>query len=183
MLVALALLVVGVTSFFRLGRDARTLRNTFIVGVTSGTTVTSEKRIELSVGPVSFCAVRAGLSCLPIPTEVRTALRAVRGAEVGIYRLAGGLSEVDSSALLSAADRAMAARGWDRLVEVAKDGEVVAVYVLSARELGSRLRACVAVLHEQQLVIVSGRTDLEPLIELATSRPEWKDQPRRWVHL
>lgn len=173
----LALLFVGITGFFRLGRDARCLRNSLLAGLASHA-VTSEKKLELSAGPISFSALRAGLSLVPLRAEVQTGLQAVHGAEVGIYHLNPGTSELDTAALLSAADRAMTPRGWDRLVKVARNGDLVAVYVWAARNSGTKLRACVAVLHERQLIVASGRTDLAPLMELVANRPEWKE--RSW---
>jgi hypothetical protein len=176
---ALALLVVGVTGFFRLSRDARCLRNS-LTGLTESAQVAWNKKIELSFGPLSFQVLRAGLSFAPLPPEARTALRAVRGAEVGIYKLGAGSDRVDSGALLLAADSAMGSRGWDRIVGVTKEHEFVAVYVPRKPAGGAKLQACVAVLNRDQLVVAAGRSDLEPLMELAMSRTEWK-QPHKWV--
>lgn len=176
---ALALLVVGVTGFFRLSRDARCLRNS-LTKLTESSPAVWNKRIELSVGPLSFQLLRAGLSFAPLPPEARIALRAVRGAEVGIYKAGAGSGAMDSGALLSAADNAMGSRGWDRIVGVAKEHEFVAVYVPRKPAPGAKLQACVAVLNRDQLVVAAGRSDLEPLMELAMSRTEWK-QPHKWV--
>jgi hypothetical protein len=179
LLSALALLVVGVTGYFRLGRDARCLRNSLTRATISAPLVWN-KKIELSVGPLSCLALRAGLSFAPLDPEARTALRAVRGAEVGIYELDGASGRIDPGALLSSADEATSSRGWDRVVGVGQKHELVAVYVPKRPARGAKLQVCVAVLNRDQLVVAAGRSDLDPLMELVTSRTEWK-QSRQWV--
>src|SRR5437016_719880 len=128
LVLALSLLLYGVTSFFRLSRDARCLRNS-LTGATEAQSVSLTKRLELSIGALSFGAFRAGLSLVPLQQEVRAALGAMRGAEVGLYDLGASWTELDRGIILEAADRAMAARGWDRLVGVTKARELVAVYI------------------------------------------------------
>ena len=69
----------------------------------------------------------------------------------------------------------MSRRGWDRLVGVVDSDQTVAVYVpaRSGREL--QLDACILVVNRENLIVVSGRTDLEPLLELLEhqNRPGW----------
>src|SRR5207248_2706887 len=111
--VAFALLIYGVTGYFRLSRDARCLRNS-LIGAQNSQPVGWNKTIELNVGPMSFQLLRAGLSFAPLNSEARTALRAVRGGEVGVYQLARSSGDLDHASLLAAADNGMAARGWER---------------------------------------------------------------------
>lgn len=179
LLSALALVIVGVTSYFRLDRDARCLRNslTQAIGTTPGA---CSKKIELNVGPLTFVALRTGLSFIPLHAEARTALRAVQGAQVGIYKLGADATGFRPATLLQAANEAMAARGWDCVVGVANCDDVVAVFVPKQPGRGGRLRACVAVLNRDHLVVAAGRTDLEPLMELAMNHPEWK-KSRHWM--
>jgi hypothetical protein len=177
MLLALAVVIVGVTGFFRLSRDAQCLRDSLAKSLVfqSGSW---NKKIQLRVGAFTCEAVRLGLSFIHLQPEARTALRAVRGGEVGVYQLGRGSRFANYSAMIEAADEAMARRGWDRLVGVAQEHELVVVYV--PRSVSpSNVRACVAVLNEQLLVVASARSDLEPLMELALSRPEWKN--REWL--
>jgi hypothetical protein len=179
LLSSLALVIVGVTSYFRLDRDARCLRNslTKAIGTAPGAW---NKKIELNVGPLTLVALRTGLSFVPLHPEARTALRAVQGAQVGIYKLGADAAGFSPATLLHTANEAMAARGWDCVVGVANRDDVVAVYVPRQLARGGRLRACVAVLNRDQLVVAAGRTDLDPLIELAMNHPEWK-KSRHWM--
>jgi hypothetical protein len=178
-LCALALVVVAVTGFIRLGGDARCLRNSLTQSTDSGV-VSWQKKLEVSVGPISCQLLRAGLSFAPLPSDARTALRAVRGAEVGIYKLGAGSNWTQSDPLLGAADKAMASRGWDRVVGVAKEHGLVAIYAPRKVAGGTKIQVCVAVLNQDQLVVASGRSDLAPLVELAMSQAEWKN-PHKWV--
>jgi hypothetical protein len=173
MVAVFCLLIMGVTSFFRLSRDARCLR-TSLTSAADAQAVGCSSGLELSVGPITCCLARAGLSLAPLNAEARTALRAVRGAEVGVYQLARGSSELDRSSMVGAADKAMAGRGWDRLAGVVHEDDLVLVYVPRKSATGAKLDACVAVITGRQLIVVEGRTNLEPLLELASHRPEWK---------
>ena len=128
---------------------------------------------------MTFQMLRAGLSFVSLPPEARTALRAVRGAEVGVYHLSEDMSVLDQGALLSAADRAMAGRGWERLVGVCREHEFVAVYLPKEQRASAQVQAYVAVVNRADLVVVAARTALEPLLELAQGVPDWKSETRR----
>lgn len=164
-------LVVGVTGYFRLSRDAQCLRNSLTQGGALQAAAL-KKKIELHVGPFTCYAIRAGLSFAPLEPDVREALRAVQGGEVGVYQVNQGFAPKENSSLLEAADRAMTGRGWDRLVGVARKHELVAIYVPQQQSASANLRTCVAVLNRDDLVIVSARSNLEPLLELASKMGE-----------
>lgn len=185
-ILALGLLVVGVLSFFRLSREARTLRDSLQQVVASSQNAARpwfspwsspswDERIELSVGPLTFGAVRAGLSFVELDPEPRAALQSIRGAEAGIYELRSGVTRPDRGQMLRAADEAMARRGWERLLVVATEGELVTAYVPSDNQPTANLRVCLAVFQGRQLVVVSARGNIESLLELALSRPEWSE--------
>jgi len=176
---AVSLLVIGVTGFVRLGRDARALRNS-LIQTSESFGVGWRKKFEVRVGPISLQVARTGLSLAPLPEEVRTALRSVRGGEVGIYQLVTGSIGHGPRRWLEAADDAMRSRGWYRVVGVAQDDQFVAVYAPVKAAGGTTLQVAVAVLSQEQLVVASGRSDLAPLMELAKGRPEWK-QRSRWI--
>jgi hypothetical protein len=72
----------------------------------------------------------------------------------------------------------MRSRDWDRIVGLCDDGRLVAVYSPATAAADSSLRVTVAVLNRDQLVVASGRSNLEPLLQLAMSRPEWKDRSK-----
>lgn len=172
-----AMVIVGIGSFFRLSKDARLLRDSFIES-TQLAAMPWTRRLEFNVGTVTCHLVRAGLSFAPLNAEAKAAVQALRGAEVGVYRWQAELRNVSPSTALSAADEAMRRRGWDRLVRVVKDGEVVLIYVERSAPDSARLRTCVAVLGRDQLVVVSARSNLEPLMELAFNRPKWAEHLR-----
>ena len=174
-LLAAGLIVYGVTSYFRLSADARSLRNGLAASLESQA-LSFHKTIELNVGPLTLYAVRAGLSLVDLKLEARAGLEAVRATGVGVYKLSARAGRANRTALLKAADEAMDRRGWDRMVGAVHEGSLVAVYVPRTPASGENVEACVAVLNESDLVIVTARTDLEPLMELAVARPEWKER-------
>ena len=151
------------TGYVRLGRDMKNLRNILTQSLATGW----HKEVELNLGACTLEAARVGLSFAPLDPEARQALRAVRGAEVGVYRLSQGRPATDPGAMLTAADGAMKARGWDRLVGVVNPRECVVVYVPRQLRSPRDVTACVVVLEERQLVIVSARGNVEPLWQLA----------------
>jgi hypothetical protein len=164
----LALLVYGITGFFRLGRDARALRNSFLESeaVTPGAW---NKTIELSIGRLTCFAVRTGVSFFPIDPTALTALGVVQGAEVGVYRAPRGTGKTSAASLLANADAAMAKRGWEPLVKVLNRSESVLIYTPQNAQSGSSIRVCLAVLQRDQLVVVSARANAEALMQLAVA--------------
>lgn len=169
-LLLIILLVVGVISTVRLGRDAGALRNS----VMKSAALRFDRKIEVNVGSFTLNLARTVLHFVPLDPNVRPALQAVRGAEVGVYQIEPGQSPLDHASLLSAADEAMARRGWDRVVGVMNPHELVAVYVPRNVRTARDLKACLAVMDRGQLVVASVRSNLEPLLELANHHPEWR---------
>jgi hypothetical protein len=161
----LALLAVSMTGCLKVGSDAAALRNS----LTKSDATEWDKQIEIGVGRLTLFAARAGLSFVELPTEARTVLGAVHGAEVGIYHRQTRPRGLDHSAMLSSADEAMSARGWDRLVTVVNRHELIAVYVPDQVGATREVRVCLAVVKEGELVLASARSDLEPLLSLASS--------------
>jgi hypothetical protein len=166
-----ALLVYSVAGFFRLSRDARHLRDSFL----ESKALKWDERIELSVGPVTTYLVRKGLSFAELDPDAQAALEAIRHAEVGLYRLHSARTGLDCASVLSECDEVMARRDWERLVGVIADGQVVAVYVPKSNFNSRDMKACAAVLHGRDLVIVSARSNLEPLLELALRHADMEE--------
>jgi hypothetical protein len=166
-LVLLALLGAGVASCFRLSSDARALRNELIKS--SG--VEWRQQIALNAGWLLVGTVRAGLSCLRLPPEARVALQSVHAAGVGICELPAGTPPPNRAAMLASADSAMAARGWERVVGVIDDRDLVLVY-LPEKVSVHRLRCCVLVFDGKDLVLVSAQGNLEPLVKYALAQPD-----------
>jgi hypothetical protein len=144
--------------------DAEALRNSVMKSVAAEW----DKQIEIGVGWVTLTVARLGLAFVDLPPEARTALRAVRGAEVGVYHRRGTGARWDAAALLAAADQAMNSRGWDRLVTVLKEHEGVLVYVLGNSQSPRNMKTCVVVLNQHDMVVATARADLQPLMQLAS---------------
>ena len=157
------MLVVGVTSYFRLSSDTKALRN----GLIKSSGVQWRQRIALNVGGLTLGAVRTGMSFAPLDAKARAALEAVRGAEVGIYQLASGAEPPDCATMLAAADTAMIARGWDRVVGVIDGDNLVTVYISEKTTSARRMECCVMVFDGRQMVLVSARSNLETLLHIA----------------
>ena len=154
--------VYGVTSFFRLGSDARALRNSLVKS--SG--ADWDQRIALNVGGMTLGATRTGLSFANLPPEARAALQSVRGVEVGIYQLSSE-EQPDRAAMLNAADKAMTARGWYRVVGVIAEGKLVTVYMPEKETSLRRMKCCVMVSDGENMVIASADANLQPLVNCA----------------
>jgi hypothetical protein len=172
--VVCAWLAFKVVGLFYVSRDARALRE----GAMHSVAGEWNKEIEVSIGSWTVNLARAGLSFVDLPPEARTALKSLRGAEAGIYRLRQGGPAVNHAAMLSDADKAMVGRGWERLVGVLNRTEMVAIYVPSKISSARDVKVCVAVMDKQQLVIASARSNLEPLVELAARQPNWCPKAR-----
>jgi hypothetical protein len=162
----LVLLAAGVASCFRLGPDARAVRNELIK--TSG--VEWQPQIVINAGWLALGAVRAGLSCLRLDPAARAALQSVHAAAVGVYQLPAGTPPPNRAAMLAAADSAMTARGWERLVGVVDHRDLVAVY-LPQKASAHRLKCCVLVFDGKEMVLVSAQGNLMPLVNFALDQP------------
>jgi hypothetical protein len=167
--VALALFSIGLTGCFRVSTDVAVLRDSVL---NSGAGRWDEE-FEIGVGAVTLSLARAGLSFVDLEPEARGALQAVQGAEVAVYRLRDGHKPLSYTAMLSDADKAMAKRGWDRVVGVIHQHELVAVYVPKDTRSTRNVRACLLTLNGHELVVASARSNLEPLIEIARNRMDW----------
>ena len=161
-------IAVEVVSCFHLSSDTKALRNSLIKS--SG--VEWRRRIALNAGGLPLSAVRAGLSFVKLDAGARAALQSVRSAEVGVYQLPSGAKPPDRAAMLAAADAAMAGRGWDRVVGVMDGQDLVAVYLPDEIASARRMKCCVMVFDGREMVVVSARANLEPLIEYALAQPD-----------
>lgn len=160
------LVAVGVASYFYPSSDIRALCN----GLTRCSKAEWDRVIVLNIGGLTTSAVRTGLSFAKLDEDAHAALRAVRAVEVGIYRLKSGSDVPDRTAMLTAADEAMAARGWDRIVSVTEHGDLVAVYTPSSTTSFSKVKCCVMVFHGEELIVASARANLEPLVKFVLAK-------------
>ena len=164
----LVLVSFGSTGCFRVSSDAGALRDSVI----QSTAARWDEQIELGIGPVTLNLARAGLAFVALEPEARTALNAVRSAEVAVYKRRHGRKQLQHSAILRAADKAMTGRGWDRIVGVLNPRELVAIYVPRQVRSTRNLKVCVLTANDDQFVVASARSDLEPLMEIAFNRAD-----------
>lgn len=151
-----------VASFFHLGSDAQALRN----GLMKSSGVVWQQNIAVNANWLTLGAVRAGLSRVKLDPGAQAALRSVRSAGVGIYQVASG-TPPDRAAMLAAADSAMTARGWQRVVGVMDGRDLVAIYLPRKHISVHRLKCCVMVFDGKQMVLVSARGNRKPILTYA----------------
>jgi hypothetical protein len=168
--------VIGVASFFRLSSEAAALRESVMAGNENWS-----RKIALNVGLFTTGLARAGSRFIKMPPEPRAAFDSIRGAEVGIYKLDGSAGWVNPHAILARADKAMTARRWDRVVGVSHEHELVAVYVPQRGFSSTKMKCCVMVLHDRDLVIAGVSGNLEPLFELAQRKVDLKEVTRNFA--
>jgi hypothetical protein len=168
----LALLCFCLTGCLRVSSEAEALRN----GIMQTAGAQWDKEIEIGVGALALNLVRAGLTFVDLDPEARAAVRTIRSAEVGVYKLRRSPNQLNQHALLTAADQAMTKRGWDRVVAVVNERELVAVYVPDNVRSARDVKVCLVTLNNREMVVVSARSNLEPLMEIACNRPEWRQK-------
>jgi hypothetical protein len=155
---------VSIWNLVTLSRDAAALRRELF----SALPISARPQVQISVGPVLLTTARGLLSFVDdVPPEARQALRAIKAASVGVYRLDRNLEPSARVQLLAAADRAMDRRDWTRIVAVQKDDETVLVYMPADLAEGDPLRVCLAICAKDQLVLVSAAGDGVELLALA----------------
>ncbi len=162
---AVGLVTIGLTGCFKVSSDVGALRDS----VMKAAHAEREERIEIGVGPLTLNLARAGLAFVNLEPEARTALHAVRSAEVGVYKLRGGRQQLSHAAMLSAADKTMAERGWDRVVGVVNQRELVALYLPANAHSTRNVKGCLVAVNGKVLVVASARSNLEALMEMAGS--------------
>ena len=160
------LAALGVASYFRLGSDSRALRRSVMNSVPGQW----DTKVAVRIGWLTTGLVRGCSQFVQLPPEPRAALDALRGVEVGVYELQTQPRKADYSAVLATADKTMTSRGWDRIVGVVEANQCVAIFVPQTKSSPENTACRVLVLSERDLVIVSARGDLTPLLDLASKR-------------
>ena len=176
-LIPLGGLALGVASYFHLSSDTRALRNE----LTQASGTKWRKQIGLNVGSITLGVVRGGLSFAKLDPKAHEVLRAARGldgVEVGLYELNSGSRAPDRAAMFTVADKVMGDRGWERVVGVLNGDQMVGVFLPAGITSSNRMKCCVVVLDGRQLVLVSARADLKPLLEWLRNQRGWRDGMR-----
>jgi hypothetical protein len=172
------LCALGVASYFRLSSDTKALRRSVMNSVAGEW----DTKVALNIGSLTTGLVRGLSQLIQLPPEPRAAIDAIHNVEVGVYELHDAALPADYPAVLLSGDKTMAARGWERIVGVIEGNQCVAVYVPRKGVSARRLTCCVLVLHERDLVIVSARGNIKPLLDVA-SKHLAETSPLRRVNL
>lgn len=138
-------------------------------------------QVEVNVRPAVLSLLRPALNLLDLDPVAREACRAIRAAEVGVYKLGCAPEAIDRAATLASIEAFMTRRGWTRVVGVLDPDSVVAVYTPRNTQWPSNFKFKVVVLENQELVIVSVRGDLEPLVEAALAKADLRGKRLRRV--
>lgn len=150
-------------SYLTLDRDAATLRRELMAATPSDW----HTKAQVGVGSVTIGAVRQALRFVDHEhmDEARDALAAVERASVGVYERTGRDHPAADARLIAHADETMRRRGWSRLVSVIDEHDTVMIYSAD-RKSGDRIDLCLAVVNEQNLVVVSTAVDADALNHL-----------------
>lgn len=162
-----SLCALGLAGYVRPGAEVGCLRDSVQAALPH-----LENRICVNVGGLTFGVVRAITAFFDdIPAEPRAAIKAVRGVNVAVYGPGDTLTDATMGEIVHRADSAMKKKNWERAVLVREKDQTVAVYVPAHAISSSNLRACVMVLEQQQIVLVSARANVDPLVALAKFNP------------
>ena len=165
-LVGVGLVVLLVYRTITVGGDIRAVRGVLLKDLG----VKCASKVEISAQPWVVALTRLGLGFAPLEPEARLAMKSIRSAEVGVYRLAANLNDRERCELFRQVATRMADRHWDRTVTVIGRDEMVMVFSPDEKENSSNIDAFVFVLNGRDLVLVSGRGNLDPIVELARTK-------------
>lgn len=166
LLLAIATPVAIAVAVFHISGDTRALRNAAI----HGDGAKWKKQVEANVGFLPLSVARMVLPFTPAPSEAHQALSAIRSVEVSVHELRE--SQPDHARILRDADEEMRKRGWDRVVAVLERDTAVAVYITPDSGPGGKVKASVLVVEGRQMIAVTGRANLEPIMDLAMNEAE-----------
>lgn len=155
------LLAVVAASFLTLDRDVRVLRSHVMEATHAGW----DTKVQLSVGGITLGAIRQGLRFVEHNDidDARLVLKAVKHASVGVYERSAKDVAWSREELFVETDRAMAKRGWTRMVGVADKKETVLIYIPTGMKEDGPVDICLAVVSGKDLVVASTTVDPEAL--------------------
>lgn len=172
----------GAASMFRLSREAALLRQE----VVAATNADWHAKVQVSVGWGTLAAARTVLRFSEHEhlNNARLALSAVRRASVGVYERNGRRRDWSREQLLARADARMRDRGWSRVVGVTEPGdEAVLVYANDDVSRDGQLDLCLAVVHDDEMVVIATRIDANKFVELAQRHMRDRDFRRQLKQL
>lgn len=165
-LIGLSAIAFAVYSTVTVGSDMRAVRNV----AAKEAHLRFAQQWEGTAHPLLVDVARFGLSFAHLQPEARLAIQSVRGAEVGFYELTTPPNDATRQRLFRDFSQRLEQRGWSRTVSVLDREDLVMVFVPNSETSAQEFRAFVVVLNERQLVLVSGRANLEPMAELVESK-------------
>jgi hypothetical protein len=167
-------------SVLTLHRDATVLRREVMAATQTGWNT----KVQLSLGRVSFWALRQCLAFVPDSHhqigEARAALQTVKAVSVGVYQPTDRSATWSRATLFNETDRTMRDRGWTRLVGVVEKSQNVLIYVPTDGTDFSQV--CLTVVTGRELVVVSATLDPDALTDLVALHAG-KHLPRSLVGL
>ncbi len=158
------LLAMAAVSYLTLDRDVRVLRQHVMAATDAGWNT----KVQVSIGRATLGTIGQALRFVHHKdiADARLALRAVKHASVGVYERTSGGADWSREQLFVKTDRAMAKRGWTRLVGVADKKDTVLVYVHGDLDEDEPLELCLAVVNGKEMVVASTTIDAQALGEL-----------------
>lgn len=160
-------LLLGLTpGCMRVSHDTQALRDAILGPEAS----CCDQQFELGLGTATLGAARLCLQGVEIEPDVRLLLDSVRGVELGIYRCGKKNFARGGTSTHTKADAVMRPRGWERLITAIHGRETVLVYIPSSMHSSKDVKVCIITHREAGLVLVSARSNLDPLLELASRR-------------
>jgi hypothetical protein len=164
---------VSAINLVTLTREAGALRSAVVT--TPG--LQSRLQVQASVGPALCALARVVLRFVPdVPPEAHTAVRAVRGASVAVYKLETAPTAQNRADSMESAAATMLRRGWNRAVAVQNDNESVVVFTRHDGGGRNSLRVSVVVFTEGELVFAEARLSPDELAALVDFVPwDWTE--------
>ncbi len=134
-----------------------------------------KKQIELSLGPVSMTFARLVTRFVPEANEYSGYLKDVKRVEVAVYE-ADHVPDMEEIKLPHRIQKMMDSEGWETMVRVREDSELVWVAYRSKRD---RIRQIyVMVLSDSELVLVRAEGNLDRLAQKAMEDHNFMDEFR-----
>ena len=139
-----------------------------------------DRKIELTLGPVSLLFARLVVRVVPAAEEARAYLRDVSRIEVAVYN-AEEMPETMNVSTPKRLKKLINEEGWEMAVKIRDEDEML--WLLYHIDGDTIKELYVVVLNEEELVLVKIRGKLERLVAHALSEPgtmtgisDWKDQ-------
>lgn len=135
-------------------------------GMTGDHALDWQTQIQLDLGPATLGLARAVVSVIQHEDidKAKAALAAVRRASICVYsRRGAGDYHADLNSV-AAAEAELESRGWEKVIKVSDPDNIVLVY--HGEALGKSGEFCIAVLDEEQCVLVYAKLAADELAQV-----------------